>query len=645
MTTTQPRLAPITRRDLVWLAIILAVAAVLRLGRPDVIHFQYDQATQSILAQDMLSGRTVPFLGPESSSGIPHSPMSVYFLVPAFALTHSVYWVTLGIMLWNVFGVGLLWLITHRYVHPTVAVLAGLLYAVSPYAVHWSRAIWVPSAHTPYILLGLLLFLLGYVEGRRAAQVTAIPVFLIGVQTHHAAWFLLPLAGWIVWLGRHRIDWRMTSVGLALGIAVLVPYGAGLIQHYGGGGDPLQGMGGAPLVLRAKVFERYLPLVTGIGVVDLGGEADPALRADVPTPDELWALLGLLALGGLAAALIRKETRPLGVGLALWIVLPPLAFWVNWSGVYWHFFIPMLPGLFLAAALGADGLIRLAPRRWAAAGRIAVCGLLGIIGLTQAAWHFQAMDWVNTHATPGGFSTPLRYSLAVAEAVADVDDVLILGGQSTTSGYQVWHALLYDTASSVREVVIDGGNIAVFPAGPFAVITAPRAAPYPLEGLYNSGAAQVFPLRADSEGVYTIDRFERAPDWPGPALNAIAPRGFANGARLTDYALAQGQVYTAWELPPNPGPDAPFYRFFAHVLDAGGERIAQQDFNFWPALYWREGDRIVLWGALEVPAEAATLRLGMYGLDAQGGTHGLDAYDESGTASPWVDIPLPAGTA
>ena len=37
-------LYPITRRDLLWLVIILAVAALLRLGRPAVIHFQYDQA-------------------------------------------------------------------------------------------------------------------------------------------------------------------------------------------------------------------------------------------------------------------------------------------------------------------------------------------------------------------------------------------------------------------------------------------------------------------------------------------------------------------------------------------------------------------------------------------------------------------------
>jgi hypothetical protein len=638
---TQTRPYPITRRNLLWLVVILAVAAALRLGRPDVLHFQYDQATQSILAQDMASGKALPLLGPESSSGIPHSPMSVYFLVPAFVVTHSVYWVTLGIMVWNILGVGLLWLIVHRYVHPTVAVLAGLLYAVSPYAVMWSRKIWVPSAHTPYILLGLMLLLLGYFEGRRAAQVAAIPVFLIGVQSHHASWFLVPLALWIVWLGRRHIAWRATLAGLALGIVVLLPYAAGLIQHYSGrAGGILDDMGGAPLVLRAKVFDRYLPLVTGSDVPDLAGDAAAEMQAAVPVPNGLWLLMFGFAGLGLAATLLKREARPLGVALLLWIVLPPLAFWVNWSGVYWHFFVPMVPGLMLAAALGAYALTRLVPDRRALAGQIVIFGLLGAIGLTQVIWTFHALDWVNTHYTPNGFSTPLRYSLDVAAAVADYDDVLILGGESSTSGYQVWHALLYDSASSVREVVVDGAGIAVFPAGPFAVITAPRAAPFPLAGLYTSDAPQVFPLRSEAEGAYTVDTFAQAPTWPGPALEDIPPRSFANGVRVTGYALANGQLYTAWELPASPGEGAPLYRFFAHVLDANGERIIQQDFNFWSALYWREGDRLVLWGALDVAAEAATLRLGMYAVDTAGEIHGLDVYDDSGAAAPWVDVPL-----
>ena len=227
--------------------------------------------------------------------------------------------------------------------------------------------------------------------------------------------------------------------------------------------------------------------------------------------------------------------------------------------------------------------------------------------------------------------------------MADDDDVLILGGESSTSGYQVWHALLYDTASSVREVVVDGAAIAVFPQGPFAVITAPRAAPYPLVGLYDSDAPQGFPLRTAEEGAYTVDTFAQAPAWPGPTLRAVDPRDFANGVRVTGYALADGQLYSEWMLPASPGADAPLYRFFAHVLDENGERIAQQDFNFWSSLYWRAGDRVVLWGALDVPAEAATLRLGMYGVDAAGDFHGVDVYDATGAAAPWVDIPLATG--
>ena len=84
----------------------------------------------------------------------------------------------------------------------------------------------------------------------------------------------------------------------------------------------------------------------------------------------------------------------------------------------------------------------------------------------------------------------------------------------------------------------------------------------------------------------------------------------------------------------------PQYRFFAHLLDASGERVAQQDFDFWAARYWRAGDRVILWGVVDVPPEAVMLRLGMYSQDSTGAISGLDAYDSAGAAAPWVDLPL-----
>ncbi len=636
---------PITRRDLFWLAAILLAAAVMRLGRPDVLHFKYDQAELLYLAQGVAAGRAFPLLGQMSSAELPNSPMAHYLLALPYAVFHNPPAVTLGIGAWNVVGVGLLWLLAHRYAHPRVAVIAGFAYALNPYAVIYSRTIWIQNLHTPLILLGLLLFLHGYWEGRRPAQAAAIPVFLAGVQIHYAAWTLIPLALGLVWRGRGRINRRALALGLLLGGLVMVPFAVGLAQYAGGDPASLIGAvgGEGPLRLRDKVFVRFLPLLTGLGIEGVAGEAAPDLLAVDPIPDALWSLVGLFTLLGAVAVVVVRAYRHLAVPLLLWVALPVLAFWPDWTGVYGHYFVPGIPALCLGAGLGAvwlaDRLHRL-PARLRLAGRAVVYGGLGMALLSQGAWYFGMLDFVNTHYTPEGFSTPLRYSMQVAAALAPYDDVLILGGQSSYSGVQVWRSLLFETADSVREVVTTAGGVAVLPAdGPFAVLTAPRALPYPGGDLYQTDSPQVFPLRPGGEGEYVIDVFPQAPAWNGPPLIDLPPVRFANGIALTGYALAEGRLYVAWTLP-SATHEGRYLRWFAHFLDAGGERVTQQDVDFWPDHYWRAGDRLITWIDADVPEATVTLRLGLYVIEDERFIQ-VDVLDEAGhPAAPWVDVPL-----
>ena len=57
----------------------------------------------------------------------------------------------------------------------TVALLAGLTYALNPWAILYSRKIWAQDFHTPFVLLGLGLGLYGFIEGKRWAQAACLP--------------------------------------------------------------------------------------------------------------------------------------------------------------------------------------------------------------------------------------------------------------------------------------------------------------------------------------------------------------------------------------------------------------------------------------------------------------------------------------
>ncbi|MFC1960659.1 glycosyltransferase family 39 protein, partial [Chloroflexota bacterium] len=483
----------ITRRDVLGLLLILLVAAVLRLGRPDVLHFQYDQAEIATLAQDVASGRAAHLLGQISSAGLPNSPMAHYILVLPFALFKDPKAVTLTIALWNVVGVGLLWLLAHRYIDPRVALVVGLLYAISPAAIEYSRKIWVQNVHTPFILLALLCSLYGFVEGKKWAQAASFPLWLIGLQTHYATWTLLPLAVWPIWLGRRQIDWRAIIIGSVLGLLVVLPFGVGLVQYISQDADAVgDSLSGAPLRLRGKVFYRVLPLLTGGLSIEIErGVIDPGLLWESPLKLLVGLFLGGITLLGLVAVWVRQDWRVWAVPLLLWIVLPVLSFWPNLIGVQTHYFVPLVAGGCLAAGLGAVWLVELTPQpaRRIAWGFLSV-GLVAML-LIQGVGHFAALEAKST-TDLAGMGIPLRMSLAVRDALASYEDVLIVGGDSTRSGHVVWEALLYHTAESVREVVVADGGIAVLPAGPFAVLTAPLADPFP-DGLYESGKAEVFP--------------------------------------------------------------------------------------------------------------------------------------------------------
>lgn len=67
------------------------------------------------------------------------------------------------------------------------ALLAGALFAVVPWAVHYGRIAWEPAAFIPFGLAGVGLLWLGLTEGRPRTTVVAAAVLAVGAYTYHPA--------------------------------------------------------------------------------------------------------------------------------------------------------------------------------------------------------------------------------------------------------------------------------------------------------------------------------------------------------------------------------------------------------------------------------------------------------------------------
>ena len=200
----------------------MALAAALRFSRGDVVEYFHDDAMLATLALELADGLTFPLTGILSSTGIPNPPVSVYALALPFALSSSPAFVIHVIMAWNVIGVALLWRLARRYGGRRIALIAGLLYAINPWAILFSRKIWAQELHTPIILFGLLLLLHGFCETRAGrprtrsvalAQCLSLPVLLFAFQFHFASGPLLALIPAAVWKGRQRIHFRALIAG------------------------------------------------------------------------------------------------------------------------------------------------------------------------------------------------------------------------------------------------------------------------------------------------------------------------------------------------------------------------------------------------------------------------------------------------
>jgi hypothetical protein len=634
-----PAVIRITQRDLVGLTLVLFIAAIMRLGEPGMVEFLHDEAYLSLLAQDLVVGGAIPFTGIPSSVGIPNPPISLYIMAIPYTLSSSPVFATMFVAVLNVAGVGLLWWSAHRYLGRMVALLAGLTYALSPWAVLYSRKIWAQDFHTPFVLLGLLLGLYGFIEGKRWAQAGCLPVLVIAFQIHFAAWALLPLYLWLLWSGRKHISRLALSLSLVLAFATLFPFLMGLSRVFEE--EPYRisnafdrAVGG--LAVSADALFHITRLTTGLG---LESWVAPRQQADlihkVPSPAVLWFLVGTAALVGLIAIGKARPQRFMAGLLTLWVGVPLLVFTPTWTEVYPHYFTASIPALCLLAAIGVAWLTGILPGKPYT--RTALLSTFGLILLTQGFWWRGLLRYLDTTSTPGGYGTPIHYLLDVRESLAAYDDVVVV-----SDGFEAlydqepaaWPVLLRDSAECVRTITGDG--IAVFPDHPFAVLVAPNAVENPMDGLYLTDAPMTFPLRPDA-GVYTLHQFDDAPNWSGPALTEITPVRFDTGAQLDGYRLEANRMYLEWRLP---GPVGKDYHYFGHFLDAGGEKLGQRDNTLWPGRFWCEHDRLITWTEIELPDGVKTLRVGLYSFE-RGGFVNSNVLDDAGNpVASWADISL-----
>ncbi|MBI5960398.1 MAG: glycosyltransferase family 39 protein, partial [Chloroflexi bacterium] len=201
-------LIPIRRWEIAALLGILVLAAALRLGAPGITEFKRDEGNMAQRALDLVRGRDFPLLGLSSSVSIPNPPVSVYLFAFPFALDDNPLAATVFVGGLNVIAVGLAWGFARRYYRPSAAVVAGVLYAVGPWAAIYSRKIWAQDLLPPFIIAVVWTGILAFAEKKRWAGWVHWPLLAITIQIHYAAFILIPITLVTMVLWRENLRWR-----------------------------------------------------------------------------------------------------------------------------------------------------------------------------------------------------------------------------------------------------------------------------------------------------------------------------------------------------------------------------------------------------------------------------------------------------
>jgi hypothetical protein len=90
-----------------------------------------------------------------------------------------------------------------------------------------------------------------------------------------------------------------------------------------------------------------------------------------------------------------------------------------------------------------------------------------------------------------------------------------------------------------------------------------------------------------------------------------------------------------WWLAPG-SLDGEEYHVFAHLLNANGGRLAQDDQATYPARDWRVSDLVVSYFMLD--GEGVTVRAGMYAYPSLSPVNVLDA--NGNPAGEWIEFPV-----
>jgi hypothetical protein len=429
------------RWEYIGLAGIVAIAAGLRFSHFHLLEFQGDEAYAALLALDALQTGKLPFAGLMSSVGVTNPPLFAWLLIPMFAINANPAFVSGCVALTGIAAVVMTWHVGRKYYGPVTGVVAGLFFAVSPWAVIYSRKIWAQD-FVPFFAAATIWAVHAATVGKQPRAIfwcVLLPVCVI--QIHFSGIALLAAVVAIGLAMRVKVDWRWAAGGVAVAGVLMAPY-LYLQQQTGwadfrqarnqiGGGKPWAQLGGvtthpvtgyrlpsqqngsyALAMMNAGRIEDVLGIAGGKEFDRAGLWQARSRYFDAGIWDALllvqrWVFVAALIWLGIAAVKSRFKTAP--TILIAWLAVPVAVFYLTGLWTYLTYFAILFPAHFLVC--GEAGR-KLKP--------VLVLSVAGVFAVANVFYVLEFYRFVEAHGgAQGTFGSGLGYKQAAARYLAE----------------------------------------------------------------------------------------------------------------------------------------------------------------------------------------------------------------------------------
>ena len=349
------------------ITVILIAAAFLRLTHMELMEFKGDEAVAAMMVADALGGGGWPTHGLMSSVGIYNPPVFIYLMMIPGLFTVDPICLAKFVGLLNVAAVFLTWWFGRRIFNERVGLFAALFFAVSPWAVIFSRKIWAQDCIPIFSLLvigGLYECIVK--EDKRWFLPALIAAGLLP-GLHFSGLYAAFLFGVYILVFRPKVGWWQWLIGIAVMGLMYVPY---LLKHASSGGMG-KSMSASRMSADAVIFAGQIMSHLGLEYL-MGGDQTihQALGKKIIASDIAgFILIVAFVLGfclltrqvwmlGKDLKKDRSAVRPEAAKLLCWgwLVLAIKGYlWLSLDKqVYPHYLIILYPIQFWLAAAGID---------------------------------------------------------------------------------------------------------------------------------------------------------------------------------------------------------------------------------------------------------------------------------------------------